>query len=172
MSILFGVCVGAFYDVFRVIRIARKPRGAAWSSHRILRYADAVLCFCGDMLFWLTVAVAYCVFIYDAADGRLRIASLVAALLGAAAWYFSFGRLVVFAADKIIGFFRAAFRFILKITLFPIVRLLVFAATTAGGMLGRSFGALYGRIKYRRELSAADKGFGLYRTYRRKRKRK
>ena len=169
-SLLFGACAGAYYDVFRVLRIARKPRGNAWSRRRVLRYADVALCFAGDLFFWLTLAAAYCVFIYDAADGRLRIVSLIALLCGAAAWYFSFGRLIVLVADKVIGAVRTAFSFAVGITVIPLARVIKRLAGLLGRLIGRLFGAFYDKVERRRELAGAEKGYGVFHAVKKRRK--
>ena len=158
-SLVFGAASGAYYDIFRILRIARKPRGDAWKSRRLLRYGDAALCFAGDLLFWITLAAVYCVFIYDMADGRLRIISLIAVCLGFLAWYFTFGRLIVAAADRIIQAVRFVVKAVCRVTLFPAAKAVGYIARKIYAAFRKAFGLFYSKAAYRRELRLASKGY-------------
>ena len=162
-SLLFGAAAGAYYDIFRIIRIARKPRGDGWKSRRFLRYGDAVLCFAGDILYWLTLAAAYCVFIYDAADGRLRIASLIAVAGGFLVWFFTLGRLVAAAADMIIYAVRLILKAVFRVTVVPAAKALRFIFTRIAGAFRAIRTAIYSVLAVRLEKRRAARGYGLLR---------
>ena len=159
-SLVFGAAAGAYYDIFRILRIARKPRGDGWRHSRFLRHGDAALCFAGDLFFWLSSAAAYCVFIYDLADGRLRIASLIAVCLGFLFWFFTFGRLIVAAADLIIRAVRAAICAVCSVTVVPAAKGIRFIARKLAALFAGLFGAVYSRVAIRRELRLASRGYG------------
>ena len=161
LSVLFGAGAGAFYDLFRILRIARKPRGEEWSKRRFLRYGDFILCFLGDMIFWIVLAVAYSIFIYAIANGRLRISSLIAAAIGFAAWFFSAGRLTVFLADRIIFGARFVLRFVARLTVIPAARIAYAAWSAVSGFIRKRIAIVVDRRTARRENSLAGKGYGL-----------
>ena len=163
-SLVFGVCAGAFYDLFRILRIARNGSGGLWSKHGFLRFGDFALCFAADMLFWLTLAVCYSIFIYRMAGGRLRLVSLFAVACGFAAWFFTCGRLVVFLADRIIALARRIVGFIVGITLVPLGRAVRFCMKKTAALLAFVFGSFYDRAARRRELTLAAKGFNILRS--------
>ena len=160
LSLVFGAVAGAYYDIFRILRIARKPSCESRAG-RIGTALDAVLCAAGDLFFWITLACAYCVFIYDAANGRLRIVSLIACAAGGAAWYFTVGRLTALIAEKIVKAVRRAVRFAVRITVVPAFKVIKFAGSKIFGVMIRVFGAVYGRCAARRERKLAKKGYGI-----------
>ena len=149
-SLVFGLCSGAFYDIFRIVRIARRPT-------RRVGPVDTALCVIEDLLYWLILAAAYCVFIYDVAGGRLRLISLAACAAGHAAWHFTLGRAVIFAADRIIAAVRAVLRLIFRLTVLPLARLIRILVRPGVIILA----ALYDKLKRSHELSLARRGYGV-----------
>lgn len=158
-SALFGTAAGAFYDIFRIIRISRKPKGEEWAKHRFLRFGDTVLCFVGDILFWLTLAVCYSIFIYHTIEGRLRLGSIASGVAGFLIWHLTAGRLIVFLADRIIALVRRIIAFIISVTLVPLGRAFCFIGKKAGELAGLVFGAVFHKVIWKREIALASKGF-------------
>ncbi len=165
-SILFGVCAGAFYDLFRILRIARKPKERTKEAGRVLMLGDDILCFVSDMIYWLVLAAAYSIFIYREAEGRLRIGSLLCAAAGFLCWHFTIGRLIIFLADRIIRLIRLIFGFVLSVTLVPLLRLLRFIGQRLCALFSAVFGRVYHRFAVKRELSLASRGFGIEKSKR------
>ena len=160
-SLVFGAAAGAYYDLFRIARIARKPRGDSWGKHRILRYGDVVLCFLGDLFFWITSAAVYCVFIYDLADGRLRIVSILALFIGFTVWHVTVGRLIVALADKIIYAVRVIILAVCRVTLIPAAKAVRYLSGRLAAFFRLIFGSVYTKAAIKRELKLASKGYGI-----------
>ncbi len=167
-SIVFGVCAGAFYDLFRILRIARKPKERKREAGRFLRLGDDILCFVSDMIYWLVLAAVYSIFIYRESEGRLRIGSLLCAAAGFLCWHFTLGRLIIFLADRIIRLIRLVFGFVLSVTLVPLLRLLRFIGRRLSALFSAVFGSVYHGFAVKRELSLASRGFGIAKNRRNK----
>ena len=159
-SLLFGLFAGALFDVFRIMRIARRSFGRA-SLPRFLRFGDGILCFFADMIYWLMLAAAYSVFIYHRAYGRLRLGSLLCVGVGFFVWHYTLGRLMILTADRIIALVRRIVGFIISVTLKPIFCALVFLVRRLLGILYRIRTAFYHRRTLKRELLLAGRGFGI-----------
>ena len=158
-SIVFGLLAGALFDVFRIMRIARRSIVNVKRSSLFLHLGDGILCFLSDILYWLILAVAYSVFIYRWADGRLRIGSLLCAAAGFLIWHYTIGRAVMLLADRIIALIRVIVGFILSITLVPLYRLFAFVGRKVNNLFSAVFAVLCHSIAVKRELSLASKGF-------------
>lgn len=167
-SIVFGLLAGAFFDIFRILRIARGSVVKIKHISLFLRFGDGILCFLSDLTYWLILAVAYSVFIYRWADGRLRIGSLICVALGFIVWHYTLGRLVMILADRIVALIRLIVGFILSVTLVPLWRFMTFVMRKIRTLFAVAFGALYHHIAVKRELSLASRGFGIDRIKRNK----
>ncbi len=77
---LFGVAVGVFYDLFRVLRLIFRPTAAA--------------VFVEDLLFFSITALLMSIFLFTFHSGVLRLYILVCAAAGAALWYMTLGRVL------------------------------------------------------------------------------
>ena len=138
-----GASLGAFYDVFRVLRLmlglrpnakevpaVRLPLvgefGAAKKRQGFFATAFTVLC---DLLFFAVATVVYDVLVFHAAYGQNRWFLTLAALLGFFVYFFTVGKLVMrasglicFALSALLAYtfffaalpFRAAYRFIAR----------------------------------------------------------
>ena len=91
-SLLFGVGLGAFFDVFRVFRLfVRCP---------------AVTVLFQDLFCFLAAAVASFLFIFEVNDGTVRLFILAAFLLGGLAFRVTVGSLLTLLCGRIKTFFR------------------------------------------------------------------
>lgn len=160
-SIVFGLFAGAFFDIFRIMRIARRSVVNLKRFSLFLRLGDGILCFLSDVVYWLVLAVGYSVFIYRWAGGRFRIGSLLCVAAGFLIWHYTLGRLVILLADRIISLIRLVIGFILSVTLVPILRLVSFFGRKIKSLFAAVFISLYHSIAVKRELSLASKGFGI-----------
>ncbi len=77
---LFGVAVGVFYDLFRVLRLIFRP--------------TAAVVFIEDLLFFSITALLMSIFLFTFHSGVLRLYILVCAAAGAALWYMTLGRVL------------------------------------------------------------------------------
>lgn len=75
---LFGVALGMFYDLFRVLRLLMRPK--------------AVAVFVQDLLFFSVTALLMSIFVFAFHSGLLRLHIFACAAAGAALWYMTFGR--------------------------------------------------------------------------------
>ncbi len=81
LSCGMGFLLGAYYDVYRVIRLVMRS-GKRWI-------------FVQDILFFLTSAVLTFLFSLAVMEGRLRFYLFFGELLGFSAYYFTIGRVVM-----------------------------------------------------------------------------
>jgi spore cortex biosynthesis protein YabQ len=91
-SLLFGVGLGAYFDVFRVFRLFVR--------------CSAVTVLFQDLFCFLTAALASFLFIFEVNDGTVRLFILGAFLVGAVAFRISVGQLLTHLCKKIKIFFR------------------------------------------------------------------
>lgn len=91
LSCGLGFLLGAFYDIFRVMRLVMKPG------------AKAV--FVQDMVFFLTSAIATFLFALAVMDGELRFYLFIGLIAGFCAYYFTIGRLVMRCAGAVVAAF-------------------------------------------------------------------
>ena len=92
---MFGVVLGMFYDLFRVLRLLMRPKPAA--------------VFVQDLLFFSVTALLMSIFVFTFHSGSLRLYIFACAAAGAALWCMTFGRVFYRlwrrVADKIRRFF-------------------------------------------------------------------
>ena len=150
-SIAVGFFLGAVYDVFRILRIAleihtepsavenprngkKEPREEQKSPDaakkikkallRILRAGNGAIIFIEDIVFFTICAAVITIFIFNINDGQIRWFALAGSGAGFAVYYFTVGKIVMFCAKKIIAFIKAVILFILRITVFPVIKLI------------------------------------------------
>lgn len=92
---LFGVAVGAFYDLFRVLRLIFRPSAAA--------------VFVEDLLFFSITALLMSIFLFTFHSGVLRLYIFVCAAAGAALWYMTLGRVFYRLWRRVADKIRQAF---------------------------------------------------------------
>ncbi len=86
-SLLFGVCLGAVYDVFRAFRVFVK--------------CPAVAVLFQDLFYFLTAALASFLFIFEVNDGTVRLFILLAFLIGGLAERCTVGQIVLRLCHRI-----------------------------------------------------------------------
>lgn len=86
-SLVFGMSGGAFYDVLRLLRAFFKGR---------------LFLFITDVMFCLYGSCLMCILFFNYSHGRIRAYAIFAFWIGAAAYYFTVGRLTkrIFIAVK------------------------------------------------------------------------
>lgn len=114
LSIFLGVCVGVFYDVFRILRLSL-------STHKIVVLVQ-------DILFWLFTAVASFLFVFVVNNGEFRFYFVFGELVGFAVYYFTMGAAVMKITQWLVKIIRKIFRGVFRILLFPFKKIfLVFS---------------------------------------------
>ena len=89
LSCGMGFLLGAYYDLFRVIRLVMKPGKRA--------------IFFQDVFFFLSSAVVTFLFSLSVMDGELRFYLFLGLIAGFFAYYFTIGRAVVRCAKSVIA---------------------------------------------------------------------
>ena len=111
IACLIGAGLGAFYDVFRIIRIAVKN--------------PAAIVFLEDALFFAVCALVTFFYMMQSIGGQLRFFIVLGELLGGVIYYFTIGSLVMKISKLIIRAVKAVFRFIYRVLIRPVLILLV-----------------------------------------------
>ena len=144
-SFALGVGVGVLNDVFRVIRLCLGSGGGeklsrlysiklpvvgrALGEHRdsgAKRFAISALTGAQDIFLFCAAAVGTVVLSYYFNNGRIRLHSFVALLLGAVLYYFTVGRIVSAMSDGIAFFIRAGFLIVFALIFRPFATIFTF----------------------------------------------
>ena len=158
-SCVVGGLLGAFYDVFRIIRIAF---GSKWLS-----------VFFQDLIFCVFSAFSIILLVFYTNSGTVRWFSLFGCFVCFVLYHMTVGRLIMFVSKKIIDFIKKVLKFIYKITVIPlkiavlfifkqIKRLCKFTLKT----FKKTKSHVYYKNQKRRLSQSASKGFELYKNYR------
>ena len=131
-SLICGVLLGAFYDVFRLLRAFGKGNGVFVALQ--------------DIAFCLVFSAVMCVLFYNYTNGRIRFYALFFAACGFAAYYFTAGKLTLRVFTRVSG---------------AVVRLASSAGTAAKRLAFSARRRLFSVYERARQLGAAKKGFGL-----------
>lgn len=110
ISCFIGVLFGAFYDIFRISRIAFKQ--PVW------------LLFIEDLIFFLICSAATFSFMLYKNMGEVRWFILFGEFLGAVFYYFTLGDVIISLAGKIIQVIKIILHRIYRWVLRPIIKLL------------------------------------------------
>lgn len=97
-SLLLGVAVGCFYDLFRITRVAF--------------VIPALLVLVEDLLFFLLSSIVLFGFMLENSYGQIRYFILLGVALGWTIYYFTAGSLVMKCSARIIAFLRALLAFL------------------------------------------------------------
>lgn len=106
-ALLTGVCMGIYYDVFRIIR-------------RFFQFGYATIV-AQDVFFWVTSAAGVFFVMIWFSGGIVRIYFLLAVLCGWLLYALTLGALLMYIIDRVIWLLRKAYRYIYKKAVMPIV---------------------------------------------------
>lgn len=120
-SLGVGFILGVVYDLLRALRLS------------ITKSKPAIIVF--DLLYFFIVAFASFVFILAANKGEVRSYIIIGELIGAVAYYFSFGITVIKITDRFVRLLRRVYAFVFK------------AVTLPFRLLKRLFTRLFSKIK-------------------------
>ena len=117
-AVSLGVIFGILYDIFRILRISRMPHIAPAGNFydriaipkkdgkkhknvkKILHISDSAITIIEDILFWLIITLSEILFIYHVNGGEIRIYFFVCNFIGAAIYFFTAGKLIMFFFGK------------------------------------------------------------------------
>ncbi len=128
-ALAVGAALGAFYDVFRISRVA-------FYTHEVIVFAE-------DVIFCVICAIVTFFFGLTVIDGSLRLFLVLGELCGGIVYHNTAGRLVLRVASRIIDAINAVFRFVKYKIFHPIWRILLAAA----GMHLRFCENMYAKFK-------------------------
>ena len=156
-SCVVGGVLGAFYDVFRIIRIAFNSK---WVS-----------VFFQDIIFCVLSAVSIILLVFYTNSGTVRWFSLFGCVMCFALYHVTVGRLIMFVSKKIIDFIKSVLRFLYKITVIPVKTGIIFVFGQIKRLfkfilrtLKKSKSRAYYENEKRKTSKNASKGFGLYKN--------
>jgi spore cortex biosynthesis protein YabQ len=108
---LFGMALGAIYDIFRIFRIAI-PCGK-------------IAVFIQDIIFWIICATLSFLFMLYTNTGEIRAFYIFGELLGFCIYYFTIGILVFKSAKAVTQFIKKLLRLFARFVLKPIWQLVL-----------------------------------------------
>jgi len=156
-SCAVGGLLGAFYDVFRIIRIAFNSK---WLT-----------VFFQDLFFCVMSSFSIILLVFHTNSGTVRWFSLLGCFLCFVLYHMTVGKLVMLAAKIIIGFIKKVLDYIYKITVIPLKTAILYIVkqiTKLCGFILRIFNktrdGLYYKSRKRSMAESASKGFGLYKN--------
>ncbi|MGN1095012.1 MAG: spore cortex biosynthesis protein YabQ [Eubacteriales bacterium] len=138
-ALSLGVIFGLIYDVFRILRISRlpyiAPSGKFYDKIKIpekpkenkkslftdiLHFSDTAITITEDIVFWLIITVCEILFIYHVNGGEIRIYFFLCTLFGAAVYFFTAGKIVMYFSVRIIFLTRCLLYWMIYIIIYPI----------------------------------------------------
>ena len=143
-SLIFGVCLGVFNDLNRLIRallgvkyserdldelykrklpIIHRPLGI-YRQSRIKKYVTSIVIFLGDIALFFTFGWGVAIINYYFNDGQVRFYSPISAILGFVVYYFTIGRLSI-RLFEVAAFLIKAFILIITIAIFAPIKKIV-----------------------------------------------
>ncbi|MCL1858827.1 MAG: spore cortex biosynthesis protein YabQ [Oscillospiraceae bacterium] len=156
-SCVVGGLLGAFYDIFRIIRIAFNSK---WLS-----------VFFQDLIFCIFSAFSIILLVFYTNSGRVRWFSLLGCFICFVLYHLTVGRIVIFMSKKIIDFIKRLLKFLYKITVIPVKITVLFILKQLkklSGFMLRIFKKTQGNLYYGREkrkiAKDGSRGFGLYKN--------
>ena len=134
-SLLLGMGLGLFYDVFRILRIAL--------PHRTIAVAIE------DIFYWTSAAFLTFFFFFYTDGGRIRIYLLTGEAIGFLLYYFTLGAVIIGAAKRIIAALRWIFHWIYRLLIHPVL----FVMGWILGFLGAAWEAARNFVKNSLKIS-------------------
>ena len=146
-SAVFGAVLCMINDVNRIIRVFLGVRYTQNGFERLYKYPlpilkktlgelktlpkrgfVSVIIFLQDLLFFIIAGVGVAILNYEFNEGKFRIFTLLAILVGFLLYYFTIGKLVILASELIVFSIKAIFLMIFTLVLRPFSFLGVFFA--------------------------------------------
>lgn len=154
-SCVVGAFLGIFYDVFRILRVAFKPK---WIT---VFFQDIIFCVISSFVIILSI--------YYTNSGQVRIFGLTGCFLSFVLYHLTVGKFIMFVSTKIIEFIKRMLRFIYSITVKPLKIMILFIIKIINKQIRfvkRVFSNAKNYIGYaneRKKISKmAGRGFNLY----------
>ena len=152
--LVLGILFGILYDIFRILCLfihrdvnERDGNSNAENTRRNLCLTERIFRFICDIIFGVAVSVLFSVVSYAFSYGQFRMASLICASAGFAAYILTVGRLVMFSADKLVHAVKFACFKIIYLIFMPITGLIRLVMRFGGYVFSHTVGRLYCRMK-------------------------
>ncbi len=131
--LLPGVFLGVLYDIFRMVRIARKDSKEKHLIEKLHMHFcpskpfiqntknkhDTILLFLEDFIFCTLAAITEIILFFHMNQGVIRIYAILISFVGFLWYHHTFGRLTIFIANRLIKFIRILTFYISVILLTP-----------------------------------------------------
>ena len=147
-SCIVGGLLGAFYDVFRIIRIAFNSK---WLS-----------VFFQDLIFCVFSAFSIILLVFYTNSGTIRWFALLGCFMCFVLYHLTIGRFIMFVSKKIIDFIRKVLRFLYNITVIPLKIAVLFILKQIRNLFKITGSRLYYENEKRKMVRNSSRGFGLY----------
>lgn len=105
LSCVLGAGFGAFYDLFRIIRLV-------FPHNKSITFIE-------DIFYFMLLSIVSFAFLLSQTNGVLRGFTLIGELLGAILYFFTLSIVIMKSANAIILFVKRVFGFLFKITVLP-----------------------------------------------------
>jgi Spore cortex protein YabQ (Spore_YabQ). len=139
LAVLFGVLLGAIYDLFRIVRFA-------------FDFGKTAI-FIQDIIFFAACGVLTFLFMLTFTSGQIRAFVFVAQLVGFSAYYFTVGRIVYGLAKKIISIVKR----ILTAIFAPILKILGKTQKITKKHLTKLYYLLYNRARHLKQKKKTNR---------------
>lgn len=146
---VLGILLGILYDFFRILCLCiYQDNGQRAENNKACAcVVQKVFRFIFDIVFGIIASVTFSVVSYAFSYGQFRLASLVSASIGFAAYISIFGRIVMFFSEKLVRAVKCAIRKILHLIFLPSAALFRLVLRLMRYIYAHTFGALRSRIK-------------------------
>jgi len=153
-SLVCGFLSGTFYDLFRIRRCSYKKSSKL--LHKIIEYA---IIFAEDMIFFVLCALCCAVIFYATNYGRVRMSALAMFFIGHIIWHFTFGRLVMACAQRIIRFISGCLAFLHRYVSEPLMCAIKRIFCLISGLFEGRRRKRYTAKRMEERIKSAEKGF-------------
>lgn len=175
-AVYLGLFFGALYDVFRILRVSRLPnivpKGKFYDTikipqksipkrktilNNIIHLSGNAIVVIEDIIFWIIATVAQILFIYHTNGGEIRIYFFAFSFAGAALYFFTFGKLVMYFAVRIIFLIRCLLYWLFYIIIYPIRKTLSALRKFAVFLASKTIKPIVAKIKTKAMASYSKK---------------
>ncbi len=122
LSIALGVAMGMVYDFIRFTRLVFGVTVSSpfKSGHRGRFLGYFFVCIT-DLLYFVILTVAMCIFFFLTGDGRMRAYGLCGAFLGFLLYYNTVGKLFISVSAFLVSLFKRAVKYVFRLLSAPFI---------------------------------------------------
>lgn len=171
---IFGLISGVFYDIVRLSRVVLgikhysgipanafcKRITVNFKLPEFIKKRNRLLensaVFIGDLLYSLTVGLAFIVYLYYTNNCIFRWYILLSSALGFTAYYFTLGKLVMLVSEWIVGILKMTVIYIMAIILIPVRFVAKYTWAFAVYLWNVSIMKILSKLKRRRAIKKTE----------------